>query len=476
MLSFFGEQHTEGERTPVSEGSKAAPLREKGLRDMTQGNPWGHIFFFAMPLVWGNMLQQLYNMVDSWVVGNFVGDDALAAVGVGYPMTFLLAALFTGMANGAGVVIAQFYGAGRMDRVKDTVDTLYTAIVVAILPLTLFALLITRPLLEAMGVEDSYFQDALVYMLVVSAGIIGTIGYNCNSGILQGLGNSRASLLFLAIAAVMNIVLDLTFVLVFNWGVFGVAFATIISQACSWIFGLFYINRKYPEIAIHLFSRRFDKVLFRMVMRIGLPAGIQFGLISVGIMVIISQVNAYGKAFTAGFNVANKLDSMAFLPVQSFGAAVTTYTGQNIGAGKPERVRLGVRAALILSLIWCVTIALIMVPLGPAVVRLFNQNPQVVEAGTLMLRCIMPTYALFAVQFVLCAVMRGAGESLIPMLAAVCAQVAIRVPAVYLLSHLFGPTMMYYGFGIGWAFGAILATSYYLTGRWKRQGSLAARA
>ena len=448
-------------------------VRTGRLRDMTKGNPWGHIFFFALPLFWGSLLQQMYNMVDSWVVGNFVGDDALAAVGVGYPMTFLLASLFTGMANGTGVVIAQFYGAGRMDRVKDAVDTLYTAIMTAIIPLTVFALLITRPLLTAMGAEESYFRDAMIYMLVISVGIIGTIGYNCNSGILQGLGNSRASLLFLAIAAGMNVVLDLTFVLVFGWGVFGVAFATIISQACSWIFGLFYINRYYPDLEIHLFCRRFDRLLFRMIMRIGLPAGIQSALISVGIMTILGEVNSYGKAFTAGYNVAQKLDSVAFQPVQSFANAMTTYTGQNVGAGKLHRVRQGLVASLSMSLMWCVSVALLIVPVGPAAVGLFNRNPEVVSAGVLMLRCVMPAYALFAVQFVLCALMRGAGESLVPMLAAVCAQVLVRVPAVYLLSGHLGPEYMYYGFGIGWGFGALLATGYYLTGRWKRWGSLA---
>ena len=154
-------------------------VRRGRLRDMTKGNPWGHIFFFAMPLFWGNLLQQLYNMVDSWTVGNFVGDEALAAVGVGYPMTFLLSSLFTGMANGTGVVIAQFYGAGRMDRVKDAVDTLYTAIMVAIVPLTVIAVLIVRPLLVAMGADESYFVDDLIYMMVLYVGIIGLIGFKC---------------------------------------------------------------------------------------------------------------------------------------------------------------------------------------------------------------------------------------------------------------------------------------------------------
>ena len=217
--------------------------QSRGLRNMTEGSPAGHIFYFALPLLAGSFLQQFYNMVDSAVVGNFVGDSALAAVGIGWPVVFMFSSLFMGLANGGTVVIAQFYGASQMDRVRDAVDTVYTAFMVSAVPVTLLALGLVKPVLLLMQVRSDAWAEAWLYLAVVSAGLMGSIGYNLNAGILGGLGNSRTTLLFLSIATVMNIVLDLLFVAVFRWGVFGAAFATILAQASSWLFGLFYINR-----------------------------------------------------------------------------------------------------------------------------------------------------------------------------------------------------------------------------------------
>ena len=239
---------------------------DRKLRDMTRGNISGHLLAFALPLFLGSLLQQFYNMVDSWVVGQFVSEAALAAVGIGFSVIFMFTALFLGISNGTTVVIAQYYGAGRMERVRDVVDTVYTFFVVAAVPLTIGSMLLAKPLLVLMRVQPDAFAEAHLYLLIVCGGIVGNVGYNINSGILQGLGNSRASLIFLAISAVMNIILDLTFVLVFHWGVAGVAIATITAQACSWLFGIWYINRNYSEFAIRPFSKRFDKLIFKQIM------------------------------------------------------------------------------------------------------------------------------------------------------------------------------------------------------------------
>lgn len=354
------------------------------LRNMTEGSIAGHLLAFAFPMFLGSLLQQLYNMVDSWEVGRFVSEAALAAVGIGYPVIFMFTSLFMGLSNGTTVTIAQYYGAGKMERVRDVVDTTYTFFTLAVVPITVVALLIARPVLVLMRVEDADMGEAYLYLMIVSGGLIGTIGYNINSGILQGVGNSRASLLFLGISAVMNIVLDLLFVLQFHWGVAGVAIATIISQFCSWIFGVFYINRNYTAFAIRPFCLRFDKGLFKKIMGIGLPAGIQFA--------------------TASF---------------------------------------------------------------------FTDSQGAIRGAALLLQCILPFYPFFAVQFTMCSVMRGAGESVVPMLTVVTSQVLLRIPGVYLLAHFFGPDYMYYGFGIGWIFGSIATVLYFLSGRWKRRGSLA---
>lgn len=443
-----------------------------GLRNMTVGSPAGHIFYFALPLLLGSFLQQLYNMVDSWVVGNYAGDASLAAVGVGYPVIFMFTSLFMGLSGGGTVVIAQFYGAGNMGRVRDAVDTVYTAFMASAIPITLLALGLVKPVLLLMQVRADAWAESWLYLTVVSAGLVGAIGYNLNAGILGGLGNSRTTLLFLAISSVMNIVLDLVFVLGLGMGVLGVALGTIISQAFSWLFGLFYINRRYPAIAIRPFCRRFDRALFRQIMGIGLPAGIQMSLVALGAMVVMSKINSFGKEFAAAYNVGSKLDSLAFLPVQSLSNAVTAFVGQNTGAKRPDRVRRGIRMTVAASVVWS-AVMLVLIPLGPTLVGFFSDTPAVIHSGTVYLRCIMPFYALFSVMFCLNNAMRGAGDSLFPMLDVIFSLILVRVPAVYWFADHYGPDYMYYGVGVGWCVGFTLSVVYYLSGRWRRKGSLA---
>lgn len=445
---------------------------QNGMRNMTVGSPAGHIFYFALPLLAGSFLQQLYNMVDSWVVGNYAGDAALAAVGVGYPVIFMFTSLFMGLSNGGTVVIAQFYGAGNMDRVRDAVDTIYTAFMASAIPITALALGLVRPVLLLMQVEEDAWAESWLYLAVVSAGLIGAIGYNLNAGILGGLGNSRTTLLFLAISSVMNIVLDLVLVLACGMGVLGVALGTIISQAFSWLFGLFYINRHYPNIAIRPFCFRFDKALFRQIMGIGLPAGIQMSLVAVGAMVVMSKINSFGKEYTAAYNVGSKLDSLAFLPVQSLSNAVTAFVGQNIGARRLDRVRQGIRITVAASVAWS-AVMLVLIPLGPTLVGFFSDTPAVIQSGSVYLKCIMPFYLLFSVMFCLNNAMRGAGDSLFAMVDVIFSLILVRVPAVYWFADHYGPDYMYYGVGVGWCVGFTLSVVYYLSGRWKRKGSLA---
>ncbi len=445
---------------------------QNGMRNMTVGSPAGHIFYFALPLLAGSFLQQLYNMVDSWVVGNYAGDAALAAVGVGYPVIFMFTSLFMGLSNGGTVVIAQFYGAGNMDRVRDAVDTIYTAFMASAIPITALALGLVRPVLLLMQVEEDAWAESWLYLAVVSAGLIGAIGYNLNAGILGGLGNSRTTLLFLAISSVMNIVLDLVLVLACGMGVLGVALGTIISQAFSWLFGLFYINRHYPNIAIRPFCFRFDKALFRQIMGIGLPAGIQMSLVAVGAMVVMSKINSFGKEYTAAYNVGSKLDSLAFLPVQSLSNAVTAFVGQNIGARRLDRARQGIHITVAASVAWS-AVMLVLIPLGPTLVGFFSDTPAVIQSGSVYLKCIMPFYLLFSVMFCLNNAMRGAGDSLFAMVDVIFSLILVRVPAVYWFADHYGPDYMYYGVGVGWCVGFTLSVVYYLSGRWKRKGSLA---
>ncbi|MDD2954685.1 MAG: MATE family efflux transporter [Oscillospiraceae bacterium] len=440
-----------------------------GRMDMTQGSPLGLIMAFSWPLILGNLLQQVYNMVDSVVVGNYVGKSALAAVGSGSPVVFMLASLFMGLGTGSTVMISQYFGAGDEARMKRTVDTVYTSMMVGAVPLSLIGVFLSAPLLRLLNVPEEIFYESWLYMVIIFAGMIGTIGYNINAGILQGLGDSKTPLLFLALACGINIVLDLLFVAVFRWGVAGVAIATIIAQAFSWVFGIFYINAKHPTLHVSPFCFRFDKELFRQNMRLGIPIGLQQALFSVGSMVQQSLVNSYGSDFIAGFNVANKVDMISFMPVQSFATAATTYVGQNIGAGRMDRVKSGTRAAILLSCAVSVIMALIVIPTGPMMIRAFGADDSVVQAGMAYLNRVMPAYVVFSVMFILNGVMRGAGEMTIPMISALVSLWLARVPLSYLFADLFGRDEMFYSYLVGWILGLLISAIYYFTGRWKKK-------
>ena len=437
------------------------------MTDMTQGSPTRLILLFSLPLVAGNMLQQMYNMVDSMVVGNYVGKTALAAVGTGFPIIFMVAALFIGLGMGATIIIAQYYGAGDEKSIIRTVETIYTSLMVGAIPVTLIGMGVCGPLLRLIQVPADTFPQAHLYMLIVFGGILGSLGFNINSGILQGLGDSRSPLLFLAIACAINIVLDLLFVIRFGWGVAGVAIATIIAQFCSWIFGIFYINRRYPQLRIRPFHFAFHGELFAKVIKLGIPAGVQQALFSLGMMALQVVVNRHGSDFMAGFNGANKLDTFAFMPVQSFGNAVTTFVGQNMGAGRLDRVRSGTRGTLAMAGIFSVGAAILLIGAGPLLMRLFSQEEAVIQAGMAYLVDVMPFYWVLAGLIVLCGVVRGAGEMLVPMLANLLSLWLVRVPAGYLLDSLLGPDKIFYCYAIGWALGLCIISVYYLSGRWK---------
>lgn len=340
---------------------------------------------------------------------------------------------------GATVMIAQYIGAGDKQSVARTVDTIYSALLAAIVPLSLLGVVLTTPLLTLIRVPVEAFDQARVYCIVVFLGGIGSLGYNVNAGILQGLGDSKTPLLFLAVASVINIVLDLLFVLVFRWAVFGVALATIIGQACSWIFGIFYINRKYNFLHIRLFQIRVDRKLLGQIIRLGVPSAIQQCQFSVAILIMQALINGFGNDFAAGFAAANKIDSFAFMPIQSFSTATTTYVGQNMGAGRLDRVQRGARRAMLLSTVVCIAITALVIPFRRELLMLFNRESAVVAAGeAYLLRVLTPMFVL-AVMFILSSVLRGAGATMVPMVASVIALWGARVPAAYLLAYFFGP-------------------------------------
>ena len=438
--------------------------------NMTIGSPARHILLFSLPLLAGNLLQQLYNMVDSIVVGRFVGATALAAVGTAFPVVFLLVSLFMGLGIGAMVMVSQFFGANDGEKLKATIDTIYTAMLAGAIPLAVLGILLIDPLSKLLAVPADTLPAFRTYMFIMMLGLPGNLGYNANAGILQGVGDSRTSLLFLAVSCVINIVLDLVFVLVFGWGVAGVAIATAIAQTFSWLFGIFYINAKHPQLHIEPLCLRFDKQLFGNVMRLGIPASIQQALFSFGVMAMLRLINGYGSAFSAGYNAANKVDMLVFMPIQSFSTAATTFVGQNIGAGRHDRVHQGARAALGMSVGFSVLVGAALYPLSALCMRLFTTDPAVVASGVAFLHRILPFYSVLSIMFIINAVMRGAGEMMVPVISSILSLWLARVPAAYLLAHFFGAENLHFCFVIGWEVGIAICVPYYLTGRWERKG------
>lgn len=450
---------------------KKTEKKRDGSMDMTTGSPYKLIFLFSIPLLIGNILQQLYNMVDSIVVGNIVGPKALAAVGTGFPIIFMLSSLFMGIGNGATIMVSQYFGAKDYEKLSCTVTTIYKAMFVGIIPLSLLGMCISRPLLVLMQVPDDGTLDmAVTYMIVIFLGLVGMLGYNINAGILQGLGDSRTSLVFLAIATIINIILDLAFTAGIRMGVLGVALATIIAQISSWIFGLFYIQKKYSIIKIQLRHLTFSRELFGQALRLGIPSGLQQMCFSLGIMVMQALVNGYGSTFMAGFNGANKIDSFAFMPVQSYSIAVTTYTGQNIGARLLDRVKYGTRAGLVLSAVTCIVIGGALFTVSRQLMRMFSSDAGVIESGVWYLHSVLPFYVLLAAGFIYSSTLKGAGEMIIPLVSSIVGLWIARVPSAYLLAHFFGQRFIYFSYAIGWVFGFIIPYIAYRCGHWKNKG------
>lgn len=440
--------------------------KDISINTMTEGSPLKIILAFALPMLIGNVFQQLYNMVDSIVVGNYVGKLALAAVGTGFPIIFMMAAMFIGLGIGATILISQYIGAGDMENVQKTAQTIYTAMILGSIPISIIGIFLSEPILVLINTPTDALPMAKTYMMIIFSGMIGSFGFNVNAGILQGFGDSKSSLLFLSIATVINIILDLLFVIVFHWNVAGVAIATVIAQTASWIFGIIYMRKKYEILRFSFLKFHFDKIIFKKIVKLGLPTGIQQTLFSIGIMSLQSLVNSYGSDFIAGFNAANKIDTFAFMPIQSFSNAVTTFTGQNIGAKRMDRVHQGTVTAISLSVIVCI-LCLVIIPLGPAILRLFNSDPAVIEAGMIYLNNVMPTIALLAIVFTINAVIRGAGESIVPMIGAIVSLWLGRIPAAYYIAGRFGKEYMFLSYAVGWIFWLLISGPYYMSGKWK---------
>lgn len=430
---------------------------------MTEGSVVGHLVRFAVPLLLGNLFQQLYNTVDLWVVGKFVSNEAYSAVGTVSPIIFMLIGFFMGLASGAGVVISQYYGAKKYDQVQKTVHTSIVMTLVLGAALTVLGIAIVPYMLRLMKTAPQAVPEATSYLTIYFAGAMGLLLYNMGSGILRAVGDSRRPFYFLVVSALLNIVLDLLFVIGFQMGVEGVAYATILSQGVSAALILTVLARSEDCIRLRLRDLRADLRILRQIIRIGVPSALQVAITSFSNVFVQSYINYFGLDCMSGWTTYSKLDQFIILPVQSLGLAATTFVGQNLGTGQVERAKRGTRDAFFLSLGITVTISVTAIVLAPQLVAFFNDKPEVVAYGTLFLRHMCPCYVLICVNQVYSGALRGAGNSQPPTYIMLFSFVLFRQIYLYIMSHYISNTILpiAMGYPAGWLLCSVLTLIYY---------------
>ena len=434
---------------------------------MTEGSVWKPILFFSIPLILGNLFQQLYNTVDSIIVGNFVGSDALAAVGSGGTLAYLLIGFCIGASTGAGVVIAQFYGAKDKEGIRKSVHTTIALGVIAGIILTAAGILLSPVLLKAMGTPKEVFDPAVDYLQVYFGGIVFSVLYNMCAGILNAVGNSKRSLIYLMIAAVSNIFLDLFFVVVLKMGIIGAALATDISQLLSCVFILRFLVRSDAEYKVNLREIRFYGNLPGKILKIGFPTGIQNIVISLSNVVVQSSVNSFGATAMAGFAAYMKIDGFNILPVLSFSMAATTFAGQNIGAGHYDRVRKGLRVSVGMGVVYTVLIGVLLLLFAPQVIGVFTANEKVVEYGVYIMKYFCPFYWMLGILHVAAGTIRGTGktmEAMVIFLLSLCVFRVIWIWGTMYFIRSIGSVMT--GYPVSWFAGMAMMLWYLWRGKW----------
>lgn len=442
-------------------------------KNMTVGSPLLLMLQFAIPVFIGNVFQQFYNMVDSIIVGQFVGPDALAAVGVTGSTTYFIFSLVLGLTTGIAVVIAQFFGAQDEKALRLGFSTSIYVVLVSSVVLSVAGFLLTRPILVLLRTPENILSDAVLYLHIIMAGSIAMALYYWISSVLRALGDSITPLIFLILSSLLNIGLDLLFVAVFGWGVAGVAYATILAQLFSGVLCLIYAMIKMPILRLRFADMKYDSKMCANVVKIGIPSGVQNSLIALSVMVLQSVVNQYGSVIVAGFIAATKIESILFQPANSIGMANATYTGQNVGAGDIDRVKQGYRAMVLLNVLSYVAITPFIWHFSADLMRLFvNESAQaalVIEAGTKYLHIVTPFFIPVALLMGFQNLLKSAGDVVATMVLGF-SEVVARVIFSFSLSHFFGYSGAFAATPAAWITGCLLGFFFYYSYGWVKKG------
>ena len=434
---------------------------------LTEGNAKIGILKFAFPIFLGQVCQQLYNVVDAIVVGNYVGQNALAAVTSTGALIFLLVGFFGGMFTGAGVIISRYFGAKDSKKVKKAVGTAVSFGLISGTILTIIGTLFTPFILRLMGTPDSVFNDSSIYIRTYFIGIIFVVMYNVACGIFQAVGDSKRPLYYLVISAIINIILDIVFVGFFNMGVIGAAIATVISQGTSAFLAFFRLARIDSIYKVTLKGICLEKKILKSMINIGLPSGVQNSVIAFANVIVQSSINSFGASVMAGNGAYIKLEGFAFIPVTAFTTAITTFVSQNIGAEKFDRVKEGSRFGIAFSCICAEIIGIVIFVLAPYLISIFGDNPDVIAVGAQRAHLNALFYFLLSFSHCVSGVLRGAGRSKIPMLTMLTCWCVIRVSYIKIATHLLNDiAVVFWAYPITWFLSTVVFIIYYKKSNW----------
>ena len=445
-------------------------------KDMTIGSPWKRIMEFSIPMLLGNIAQQLYNTADSVIVGIYVGDNALAAVGSASPILNLLLALFVGISTGAGIVVSQSFGAKDREGLSKGIGNCISLTFIATIAIMIVGPLITKPLLTLLDTPASIFDWCASYLNIYFFGIIGFFFYNMLSGILRGLGDSVSALGFLLLAAALNVILDLVFVAGFGMGVPGVSLATVIAQAISAVFCFIKLMKMKQHFDMNKKSLALDKNVAGRIISIGIPSGITQAIMSCSMMVVQSLTNSMGEMVIAANVIIMRVDGFAMMPNFSFGQAMSVYTGQNVGAGKWTRVQKGVRQGTMIAQAFAITITVVLLFANKYLFAIFTDTQALIDLAGQMMRIMAVGYIAVAITQALGGTMRGCGNTVTPMWISIFTTVMLRIPVAYLIAHFSRsaefpnghPFALSISLLVSWTIGAVISVIAFRWGKTRK--------
>ncbi|MBQ9122395.1 MAG: MATE family efflux transporter [Lachnospiraceae bacterium] len=448
-----------------------------GPCDMTTGKPWEKILTFTAPMIIGNVAQQLYSTVDSVIVGRYVGDNAIAAVGASGPILNLLLVLFMGISVGAGVMVSQYFGAKDREELSKTIGNCISLNAIASIIIMVLGSLLARPLLMLLDTPESILDWSTSYLVILCMGIAGSSYYNILCGVLRGLGDSISALVYLLVATGLNIVLDLLFVAGLDMGVSGVAWATIIAQAVSAILCVFKLRQMSDIFDFKFHYMKISAVHTGHIIRLGIPSGLTQAIFSMAMIVVQSLTNSFGETLIAASVIIMRVDGFAMMPNFSFGNAMTTYAGQNVGARKFDRLEQGSKQGTLLAVGTATAITGIILLFGKFLMGIFTDTTELVDLSYEMMCLVAVGYIAVAVTQSLSGVMRGAGDTTTPMWISMITTIAIRIPVAYGIAYLTrtpeNPNGSYYclyiSLLVSWVLGAVITSIFYLKGNWKKK-------